>query len=138
MIEQRLTWEQYALELAKVAARRSGDKFRQVGASALDFSNRVIGVAYNGLISNFDPPADFWEDRETRRKYMVHAEANLLSLFKRDECKLLACTLLPCSSCATMISAYGIKKVVFQEMYDRDCNALDIFKFYGVEIVKIN
>jgi dCMP deaminase len=74
----------------------------------------------------------FWSDRDARRPYMIHAETNLLSLFKRGECKLLACTLLPCSSCATMIASYDIKKVIYSETYHQDNKALDIFKFYGI------
>lgn len=133
----RLTWDQYAVQLAKVAALRSPDPYKQVGACALDSKNRVIGVAYNGLISNFEPPLNFWDDRDKRRKYVVHAEANLLSLFKRNKCKLLACTLLPCSACATLIAAHGIRRVVYSEIYTRDTNALDIFKFYNIELKQV-
>ena len=64
---------------------------------------------------------------------MIHAETNLLSLFKKGDCKLLACTLLPCSCCATMIAAYQIKKVVYKEIYERDSKAFEIFDFYGIE-----
>lgn len=137
MKEERLTWDQYAVQLAKVAALRSPDPYKKVGACALDSKNRVIGVAYNGLISNFEPPVNFWNNRDERRKYVVHAEANLLSLFRRNKCKLLACTLLPCSACATLIAAHGIRKVVYNEVYTRDTNALDIFKFYNIELKQV-
>jgi dCMP deaminase len=137
MKDERLTWEQYALQLAHVATLRSPDPYKKVGACALDSKNRVIGVAYNGLISNFEPPLNFWNNRDERRKYVVHAEANLLSLFKRNKCKLLACTLLPCSACATLIAAHGIRKVVYNEVYTRDINALDIFKFYKIELKQV-
>ena len=137
MKDERLTWDQYAVQLAKVAALRSPDPYKKVGACALDSKNRVIGVAYNGLISNFEPPVNFWDNRDERRKYVVHAEANLLSLFRRNKCKLLACTLLPCSACATLIAAHGIRKVVYNEVYTRDTNALDIFKFYNIELKQV-
>jgi dCMP deaminase len=138
MIKQRITWEQYAINIAKEAAARSEDPFRKVGACALNHENKVIGVAYNGLVSNFDPPPTFWSDRDFRRKYMVHAEVNLLSLFRRDECKVVACTLLPCTACACMIACYGVKKVVYQELYERDCSAFEIFNFYNIELEQIN
>lgn len=128
----RVSWEEYALRLAEVASLRSPDPFVKVGACALDSSNRVIGVAYNGLATGIDVEESFWEDRDKRRPYMIHAEVNLLSLFKRGECKLLACTLLPCSSCASSIVAHGIKKVVYKDTYFRDEKALDIFKFNGI------
>lgn len=67
---------------------------------------------------------------------MIHAEVNCLSLVKRGEVKMLACTLLPCSSCAAMIAAYGVEKVVFKEIYNRDKSGLEIFKFYGIECIQ--
>jgi len=129
---EKISWEEYALRIAQVASMRSEDRYKKVGACALDKDNRVIGVAYNGLASKKDVEESFWADRDARRPYMIHAEANLLSLFKRGECALLACTLLPCSSCATMIAAYGIKRVIYSEMYHHDDKALDIFKFYDI------
>lgn len=129
----RISWEEYALRLAEVASLRSPDKFVKVGACALDWSNRVIGVAYNGLASGVEVPEEFWLDRDKRRPFMIHAETNLLSLFKRGECRLLACTLLPCSSCASSIVAHGIKTVVYRDTYFRDNQALEIFKFNGIE-----
>jgi dCMP deaminase len=136
-MSNRLTWEEYAMKIAEVAALRSEDQFKKVGACALDFDNRVIGVAYNGLATGKNVDNNFWLDRNERRPYMIHAEANLLSLIKRGECSLLACTLLPCSNCATMIAAYGIKKVIYSELYDHDMKAIDIFEFYGIEYKKI-
>lgn len=133
----RISWEEYALRIAEVAALRSEDTFVQVGSCALDYSNRVIGVAYNGLASGINVPDTFWNDRDGRRPFMIHAEVNLLSLVKRGECKILACTLLPCSSCASMIASYGIKKVIYKDTYFRDEKALEIFKFNGIECDQI-
>ena len=129
----RISWDSYALKIAQVAALRSEDPFKKVGACALDFSNRVIGVAYNGLAPNIEVEDSFWNDRDKRRPFIIHAETNLLSLFKRGDCRLLACTLLPCSCCATAIASYGIQKVVYNEVYSRDTLALEIFDFYGIE-----
>jgi dCMP deaminase len=137
MTNNRISWEEYALRIAEVASLRSEDPFKKVGACALDFHNRVIGVAYNGLAPSIDVSSSFWTDRDERRPYMIHAEANLLSLFKRGECSLLACTLLPCSCCASMISAYGIKKVVYKEVYNRDTMAIKIFEFNGISCEQI-
>ena len=68
---------------------------------------------------------------------MIHAETNLLSLIKRGECKLLACTLLPCTACANAIAAHNIPKVVYRELYDKDQSALEIFKFHNIELKQI-
>lgn len=136
-MKNRISWEEYALKIAETASLRSEDIYKKVGACALDHNNRVIGVAYNGLASGIEVPDNFWDDRDKRRPYMIHAEVNLLSLFKREECKLLACTLLPCSCCANMIAAYGIKKVVYKEIYNRDTSAYDIFRFNSIECIQL-
>ena len=137
-MKTRISWEEYALKIAKVASERSQDPYKRVGACALDHFNRVIGAAYNGLAPGIAVDDNFWENREARLPYIIHAEANLLSLIKRGKCKLLACTLLPCSSCASMISAYGIKKVVYIDLYHRDTQALNIFKFNNIECIQYN
>tara|TARA_R100001163_G_C5059374_1_gene196078 strand:- start:1393 stop:1818 length:426 start_codon:yes stop_codon:yes gene_type:complete len=134
----RLSWEEYAIELARTASLRSEDPHKKVGACALDYSNKVLGVGYNGLASGKEVPDVFWEDRDLRRPYMIHAEANCLSLFKAGECKILAVTLLPCSACATLIAAYKIPKVIYSEEYKRDEKAKLIFDFYNIELIKIN
>jgi len=131
--QQRISWEEYALKIAEVASLRSEDPFMKVGACALNYSNKVIGVSYNGLATGVNVPPVFWEDRDKRRPYMTHAEANLLSLFQAGECRLIACTLLPCSSCATNIAAHGIKTVIYRETYARDTDAIKIFDFYGID-----
>jgi dCMP deaminase len=137
MNNKRISWEEYAIKIAEVASYRSEDQYVQVGATALDHSNRVIGVAYNGLGSGVNVDETFWNDRDKRRPFMIHAEINLLSLIKRGECKLLACTLLPCSSCAAAIVAHGIKNVVYKDEYFRDNLALEIFKFNGIECKQV-
>ena len=137
-MKKRLSWSEYALNLAHAASERSEDPYRKVGACALNESHMVLALGYNGLASGCSVEGDwFWEDRDYRRPYMIHAEANCLSLCKKGEVDLLAVTLLPCSYCATMIASYDIKKVVYSEIYERDSKSLDIFKFYNIELRKI-
>ena len=131
-----MSWDQYALQLAQTAATRSEDPYFKVGACALGNDNKVLSLGYNGLASGKDVDDAFWDDRDARRPYMIHAEANCLSLFKSGECRLLAVTLLPCSYCATMIAAYKIPNVIYAEIYERDTTALDIFDFYGIDCYK--
>ena len=133
----RLNWEEYALKLAEAAALRSEDPYQQVGACALAEGGKVLALGYNGLAAGKTAPLDFWQDRDRRREYMIHAEANCLSMVKSAECGLLASTLLPCSYCATMIAAYQIPKVVYKEEYYKDAKAHDIFKFYNIELLKL-
>jgi dCMP deaminase len=134
----RSTWEEHAMNLATIAMRRSEDPHQQVGACVLGHHNEVLAVAYNGLAAGVNVTPEFWADRDARRPYMIHAESNALARIKMGEGKLLACTLLPCSSCATNIAAYGIKHVIFKELYNRDTKSIDIFKFYGISCHQVD
>ena len=132
----RLTIPEYAMALAEVASLRSEDPFRRVGAAALDWDNRVIGTSYNGLAPGFDPPSGFWDDRDGRQKYMLHAEVNLCSLFKRGEAKLIAATTMPCTACMQTLCAYGIKEIYYRDVY-QDSDASRIAKLYDIRLEQI-
>jgi dCMP deaminase len=80
---------------------------------------------------------EFWGDRNKRRPFMIHAEANLLARIKRNDAKTIGVTLQPCSCCAQSIVAHGVKKVVYTEKYDFDKGGLDILMFYGVDLICI-
>ncbi len=136
----RIDWDQYALELARTASIRSEDFHRKVGACALSHDNGVLGVAYNGLKGGKNVDDSFWEDRDKRRPYVIHAESNLLSLFTKDEAKVIAVTLLPCSSCAKLICAWNIEKVIYHEEYDSEEAFFTkrIFDFYNIKLKKMN
>ena len=137
MDTSRLTIPQYAMTLAHVASLRSEDPFRKVGAVAFDFDNRVIGTAYNGLAPGYNAQAEFWQDRDARRKYMIHAEVNLCSLFTRGNVKLVACTTKPCTSCMQMLCAYGVKEIYYGEPYP-ESEADAISAIYGVQLVQMD
>lgn len=132
----RLTIPQYAMALAHVASLRSEDPFRKVGAVAFDYSNRVVGTAYNGLAPGFNANPDFWEDRDQRRKYMIHAEVNLCSLFTRGNVRLVACTTKPCTSCMQMLCAYGVEEVYYRDDYEASEADL-IAQLYSVKLIQL-
>jgi dCMP deaminase len=132
----RITIPAYAMALAHVASMRSEDPYRRVGAVAIDFANRVIGTAYNGLAPGFDPPPGFWDNRASRQKYMLHAEVNLCSLFTRGTVKLVAVTTQPCTSCMQMLCAYGIQEIYYRDVYE-DSEAPAVAAMYGVQLVQL-
>jgi dCMP deaminase len=133
---ERLSIPRYAMALAHVASLRSEDPYRKVGAAALDFDNRVIGTAYNGLAPGFDPPPGFWDDREARQKFMLHAEVNLCSLFRRGEANLVATTTMPCTACMQTLCAYGIREIYYRDVYQAS-DAPQIAALYGVKLEQV-
>lgn len=130
----RIGIPEYAMALAHVASLRSEDPYRKVGAVAIDHANRVIGTAYNGLAPGFDAPAGFWNDRDSRQKFMLHAEVNLCSLFTRGTARLVACTTKPCTSCMQMLCAYGVEEIYYGEDYAAS-EADEIARMYGIRLV---
>ena len=133
----RLTIPEYAMALAHVASLRSEDPFRKVGAVALDHDNRVIGTAYNGLAPGFNADPSFWQDRDRRRKYMIHAEVNLCSLFTRGNARLIACTTKPCTSCMQMLCAYGVQEIYYRDDYELS-EADAISELYRVRLIQLS
>ncbi|MES2996996.1 MAG: deoxycytidylate deaminase [Verrucomicrobiota bacterium] len=133
----RLSIPRYAMALAHVASLRSEDPYRKVGAAALDFDNRVIGTAYNGLAPGYDAPDGFWDDRDARQKFMLHAEVNLCSLFRRGEVKTVAITTMPCTSCMQTLCAYGVREVYYRDAYQISEAPL-IAGMYGIILEQIS
>ena len=136
-MSERISVPQYAMALAEVASLRSEDPYRKVGAAALDFDNRVIATAYNGLAPGFDAPEGFWDDRDKRQKFMLHAEINLCSLFKRGEARLVAISTMPCTACMQTLCAYGIKEVYYREVY-KTSDAVEIARTYGIKLEQLS
>ena len=134
---KRMSFEDMAMNLALVVSQRSEDPYQKVGVCILDKNGRVLSLGYNGIRPKDERDNDFWNDRDNRRKYIIHAETNALSCITRyDHPYILASTLLPCSCCAINIASYGIEKVIYLEDYKNDQSAYEILKFHNIELKK--
>jgi len=133
-MNNRISWEQYALELAKTGSRRSEDPYKKVGSCALRHDKSVAAIAYNGPPSGIEID---WSNRDERRKRVIHSEINCLAYCKPGEIWLLACTLLPCHACMQTIGAYKIKKVIYEEVYDKDDFSLTLAREYNIELIQL-
>ncbi len=131
---KRLSWEEYALDLAWVASRRSEDPYLRVGACVLRHDKSVAGLGYNGAPMGIEID---WSNRDERRKRVIHAEINALRYVRPNEACLLACTHMPCNDCLRAIAAHGITSVVFQELYDKDNSSLNLSKEFGINLQSI-
>ena len=130
----RLSWEEYALNLAFAASKRSEDPYVKVGACALRFDNSVASVGYNGAPQGIEID---WSDREKRRKFVLHGEQNCLKYTLPNECRLIAVTLLPCCSCFNLIASYKIPLVVYSDIYDKDDSAFELAKKFNIELRQV-
>lgn len=133
-MSERISWEKYALELAKVAALRSEDPYVKVGACVLRLDNSVAALGYNGAPAGIEID---WSNREQRLLRVLHAEVNCLRYIKPGECNLIAVTLLPCPECLKTIASYGIWTVIYGEEYDKGQFTHTLAKEFDIKLVKI-
>jgi dCMP deaminase len=130
----RPNWDQYGMSMAYAASLRSQDPFVKVGAAAFREDHSIAATGYNGAPPNVEIS---WNDRDERRKYVCHAELNCLRYIKPGEAKTLYVTLSPCSECIKTIGAFGINRIVYSKIYDRDTLTFDIARVYGISMEQL-
>ena len=128
-----MNWDEYAMSIAEVVAKKSKDPWHKVGAVILREDNSIASVGYNGFPQGVE---EDWSSREERSKYVIHAEQNALRYTSPGEGKTLVSTLLPCRDCLKTIAAYKIKRVLYKEIYKSDPIALEIAEKMGVTVVQ--
>lgn len=111
----RKLWNLRMLDLAAHIAQWSKDPSTQVGALVVDKHRRILGTGYNGFPRNVEDLRGRYEDRKTKYKLVVHAEANAIltaaSVTSIAGCTLVS-TLFPCTECTKLIIQSGIRKVL--------------------------
>ena len=114
-----LSWYEYFMAMAHLAAFRSKDPNTQVGACIVNPQKRVVGLGYNGFPRGCDDDVYSWnregEFLETKYPFVVHAELNAIlnSIQNLAGCTLYV-SLFPCNECAKAIIQSGISKVVYE------------------------
>jgi len=137
-----LTWDEYFMTFAQVAAQKSKDPSTKVGACIVDNDKRVIGLGYNGFPKKCDdtklPMEREGKFLETKYAYVVHAEPNAILNSTREtkNCKMYV-TLFPCNECAKLIIQAGIIEVIYLDNKYKDSDgvkaAIRLFKQAGVK-----
>lgn len=111
----RPSWDEYFLDIAALAAKRSHDIETQVGC-VLVRENRIIGVGYNGFCRN-TKDHDLPKVRPDKYPFIVHAEQNAIvnsfgpSLNCHSDITAYI-THYPCTTCAKLLWQFGAKKWV--------------------------
>lgn len=116
-----ITWDEYFMGVALLAANRSKDPNTQVGACIVDDNNIIISTGYNGFPFGCSDDTYPWDRQgtDTKYKYVVHAELNAILNANGKSLKgtKLYVDLFPCNECAKAIIQSGIKEVVY--LYDK-------------------
>ncbi|OIQ59805.1 tRNA-specific adenosine deaminase [Moorella thermoacetica] len=144
----RISWEEFFMEMARLAACRSTCLRRRVGA-VLVKDNRAIASGYNGPPSEAAHCADLGgclreklgvapgERQELCRA--LHAEQNAILQLAITGLSGIGATLYvthhPCFTCAKMIVQLGVRRIVYAEGYP-DEFAAKFLKEAGVEVCR--
>ena len=112
-----ISWDEYFMGVAKLAAHRSKDPSTQVGACIVSQDNIIISTGYNGMPKGCSDDEFPWgrEGEQTKYPYVVHAELNaILNANGRDlRGSRVYVALFPCNECAKAIIQSGVKEVVY-------------------------
>jgi dCMP deaminase len=147
--EDRLSIDEYFLEIASVVAKRATCLRNRVGAVIVR-DKRIISTGYNGAPSNLDHCLDIGCIRlqyniesgtQHEKCRAVHAEQNAiiqaaLHGVSTDNATIY-CTHQPCILCAKMIINANIKKVIYFSDYPDD-EALNFLLDAGIETINFS
>ena len=139
-------WDKRYLALAKEVASWSKDPSTQVGAVTVGNKKEVLSQGFNGFPRGIVDSEDRYNNRETKYKYVVHAEMNAIynatySGVSLDGAVLYVYGLPICSECAKGIIQVGIKKVIIEKSKELDnwnesvALSQEMFDEAGIELV---
>ncbi len=149
MDDTRMSWDEYFMEMARLAAKRSTCLRRQVG-SVIVRDKHVLSTGYNGAPKGIPHCAELGgcyreqhnipsgERHELCRA--LHAEQNAIiqaaSYGQSIDGATIYVTHQPCVICAKMIINAGISRIVVDEGYP-DEMSVEILAEAGLRIVKL-
>jgi dCMP deaminase len=148
-LDNNSKWNLRFLYLAKQTASWSKDPSTQVGAGAINpDTGAILSVGYNGFPRHIDDDPKRYEDRDTKYKYIVHAEMNAIFNANYNGVSLNGShvyiwPLPPCIECAKGMIQCGVKKIVFPmnfipQRWNDSCEiAHQVLEEAGVKVVTI-
>ena len=112
-----ISWDEYFMGVALLAAKRSKDPNTQVGACIVDTNNVILTTGYNGFPVGCSDDEFPWnrEGEITKYPFVVHAELNAIlnAGGKSLRGSTLYVALFPCNECAKAIIQSGISEVKY-------------------------
>src|SRR5574339_726801 len=128
-MSERLSKNQYFLQMLELITARSTCVRRRVGAIITDRDGHVLSTGYNGTPRGLAHCIDFPcagskdESGNTSRCESVHAEANaILQCSRLDLAKKIYTSCSPCFECAKLIANTYIDEVITLEIYPGEGN----------------
>lgn len=144
-----ISWDEYFMGVAYLAAQRSKDPNTQVGACIVSTDNKILSIGYNGFPSGCSDDEFPWErssddgdELKTKYPYSVHSELNAILNYRGPglEGATLYVTLFPCNECAKAVIQSGIRTVIYADDKYRDAPnniaSLRMLKAAGVDCIR--
>lgn len=114
------SFDELFMRMVYLTATKSKDPSTKIGA-VITKNNRVISTGYNGFPIGIMDSLDRYNDRETKYKYVVHAEHNSILTAARFGISTHESTLytngLPCNNCMKSIIQAGITEIVVHSLW---------------------
>ncbi len=137
MSQNRATWDEYFMEIARVVSSRSTCPRKFVG-SVIVRDKTILSTGYNGSIRGMPHCSEVGHMMENDHCVAtIHAEANAIIQAAKNgviiEGASIYVTASPCWSCFKMIGNAGIRRIVFGEFY-RDERIFSVAQQLGIEL----
>lgn len=147
-MRKRMSWDEYFIKFAELAASRSTCLRRQHGAIIVK-ENQILATGYNASPSKHPHCDDCLREHlsvpsGTRYELCrsVHAEQNALLQAAKHGVSVAGATMYitgyPCMLCARLICNSGIVRLVLENDALREATSIDTFKYSEMEILIIN
>lgn len=149
-----ISWDDYFMGIALLAAKRSKDPNTQVGACIVSGDapngfnhNTILSVGYNGLPIGCSDDLFPWEREgeflDTKYPFVVHAELNAI-LNARGKSLVgskIYVALFPCNECCKAIIQSGIREVIYLSNKYANSDAVKastkMFESAGVKLTQL-
>ncbi len=139
-MDQRASWDEYFMNVARVVATRATCERKHVGA-VLVRDRTILSTGYNGSIrglAHCGEVGHMMEENHCVRT--VHAEANAIIQAAKNgvaiEKATIYTTASPCWTCFKLVANSGVRRIVFGEFY-RDERIFEHARELGIELVEL-
>lgn len=142
MAKDRLTWDEYFMNLAITVSERGTCDRAYVGCVIVNEDNRIVTTGYNGSIKGNPHCDDIGHTmRDGHCIATIHAEMNALLYCAKEGISVNGCkayvTHFPCLNCTKSLIQAGIKKIYYKEAYRVDEYAIELLERNNISYEKI-
>lgn len=111
-----MQWLNYFIDMAKLISTMSKDPSHKIGAVIVNENNHIVSMGFNGFAHKVKDTKARLNDKEIKRKLMLHAEENAILHAKQDlsGCDIYIYGYPPCVHCMSLIIQSGIKCIYYR------------------------